>query len=79
MMNEHDQKLKDLELTQGNAETMDDFNEIFADLSLDREFWTDPQRCKVAKHLMFRQGKFLGKAYGRERFQAMKGQGAGDN
>ena len=72
----YDQKLKDLELLQGDLQTADDFAEVFEDLSLDREFWTDPQRCAVAKHLMFRQGEFLGGELGKE---ALKMEGPGNH
>ena len=75
----YDQRLKDLELLQGDLQTADDFIEVFEDVCLDKEFMRDPVRCSIVRRLMFEQGKFLGKAYGREKFQAMKGQGAGDN
>ena len=76
MTNEHDRKLKDLELLRSNLATVDDFNEVFADLSLDREFWSDPERCKLAKHLIFKQGEFLGRELGRE---ALRMDGPGNN
>ena len=75
MMNAHEQKLRDLELTQGNAETMDDFNEIFEGVHLDKEFWKDTDRCRLAKKLIHEQVKYMAKHAGRERFQAMDGPG----
>ena len=76
MTNEHDRKLKDLELLQGKWELSDEFNSAFEDLSLDREFWGDPERCKLAKHLIFKQGEFLGRELGRE---ALRMDGPGNN
>ena len=76
MTNEHDRKLRDLELLRSNLATADDFNEVFEDLCHDKEFMRDPDRCSIMRKLMFEQGEFLGREAGKE---ALRMDGPGNN
>jgi hypothetical protein len=70
----YDQKLKDLEMLQGDLRTADDFIEVFEDICLDKEFMRDPERCSIVRRLMFEQGKFLGGELGKAKME-MSGPG----